>query len=59
MKYKIVNNEDEIRHFIRDLREAFKKAKYSGGGHSAFLHDDTGSPILQIEVALPVGDLVK
>lgn len=51
IQYTCINDTSEIQRFIRDLKEALKKAKRTGGGYSAFLHNDDGDAIFQLEIA--------
>lgn len=50
-QYTHVNDVSEIRRFIVDLKEALKRAEQTGGGYSAFLHDENGDVIFQLEIA--------
>lgn len=49
--YTCVNDIAEARRFVQDMKVAIKRANETGGGYSAFLHDDTGEAILQVEIA--------
>ena len=50
-QYVRVGDTIEVSRFIHDLKVVLKRAVQSGGGHSAFLHNDEDEVILQIEIA--------
>lgn len=51
MQYVRISDIVEVRKFIRDLRATLHKAERSGGGHSAFLHNENSDAIFQLEIA--------